>query len=806
MSSIQSIFDRALRGALPDRQAAAKLAGFDDVRELAGVAKQIRDRGHPGALTYSPKVFIPLTELCRDVCHYCTFAKTPGKLAQPYLSPEQVLEIARRGAAAGCKEALFTLGEKPELRYSAARSALQELGFSSTVAYLQAMAERVWKETGLLPHLNPGTMSRAEIGNLRPVAVSMGIMLESASTRLCARGGPHYGSPDKHPGVRLATIARAGAERVPMTSGILIGIGETREERVESLLALRELHDAYGHIQEIIVQNFRRKPGTPMADAEEPTAQDLLWTVALARILFGPDMSIQAPPNLAPEILGEIIQAGINDWGGISPVTPDHVNPEAPWPEIERLERVSAENGKTLAPRLAIYPAYIRDLETWVDPQLHASVLRHTDASGLARQGDWSPGMGVPIPTEERLQRASATLPRISRISSILQWAQAGRALHADQVVTLFDARGHEYRQVCEAADELRRELCGDVATYVVNRNINYTNICSYRCAFCAFSKGRGNSSLRGPGYNMPLDEIQQRCVQAWQRGATEVCLQGGIHPAFTGQTYLDITTAIREAVPEMHIHAFSALEIWQGAASLGVTVEDLLERLKAAGLGSMPGTAAEILDDEVRRIICPDKLTSRQWLEVIATAHKVGIPTTATIMFGHVDRPEHWARHLLSLRDLQLETGGLTEFVPLPFVHMEAPNYRRGQARKGPTFREVVLMHAVARLVFHRHLPNIQASWPKLGTDGVRALLNAGVNDVGGTLMNESISRAAGAGHGQEMTADRLVALITDAGRIPQQRSTLYKRVTPTGLAWRCATPDGMSERALAVYRDQQL
>ncbi len=805
MSSTQSILDKALRGVLPDRQAAVKLAEFDDVQELMRVAKQIRDQGHPGSLTYSPKVFIPLTELCRDVCHYCTFAKTPRKLAQPYLDPDQVLEIARRGAAAGCHEALFTLGEKPEARYSAARSALQELGFSSTVDYLRAMAERVWKETGLLPHLNPGTLSRAEIRSLRPVAASMGIMLESTSTRLCARGGPHHGSPDKHPGVRLATLARAGTERVPMTSGILIGIGETRHERIDSLLALRELHDAYGHIQEIIVQNFRRKPGTLMAAAEEPTARDLLWTVAVARILFGPAMSIQAPPNLAPEHLSEIIQAGINDWGGISPVTPDHVNPEAPWPEIERLERISAENGKSLAPRLAIYPAYVRDMETWVDPQLHTSVLRHSDAAGLARQGDWSPGMGVPVPVEERLQRSRTPMPRISRLTSILQRAQAGRALDIDQTLALFNARGQEYRQVCAAADELRRDLRGDTVSYVVNRNINYTNICSYRCAFCAFSKGRGNASLRGPGYNMPLEEIQQRCVEAWQRGATEVCLQGGIHPAYTGQTYLDITAAIRDAVPEMHIHAFSALEIWQGAASLGVTVEALLKQLKAAGLGSMPGTAAEILDDEVRRIICPDKLNSDEWLQVIATAHRVGIPTTATIMFGHVDRPEHWARHLLRLRDLQLETGGLTEFVPLPFVHMEAPNYRRGLARKGPTFREVVLMHAVARLVFHRHLPNIQASWPKLGTDGVRALLQAGVNDVGGTLMNESISRAAGAAHGQEMTADRLVALIADAGRIPQQRTTLYGSIQQPGSGWRCGATESGTDSGLAVYRDRQ-
>jgi len=763
---------------------ALALAGRDDLDGLLSVARQLRDQGHPSLLSYSPKVFIPLTQLCRDVCHYCTFAKTPKRLERPYLLPEQVLEIARHAVAAGCHEALFTLGDKPELRYGAARAALKQLGHETTLSYLKAMAELVWNETGLLPHLNPGVMSREEITTLRPVAVSMGIMLENSSSRLMEKGGPHYGSPDKHPGVRLATIAAAGAEKVPLTSGILIGIGETRLERTESLLALRELHRAYGHIQEVIVQNFRRKPGTVMADAPEPDIAELQWTIAIARMIFGPEMNIQAPPNLSTEHLGEIIDAGINDWGGISPVTPDHVNPEAPWPEVERLAGVSAERGKTLVSRLPLYPEYVTQLDNWVDPQLHTAIVRRADSDGFARQDSWSPGLGAVPPADElpvdvapqkvEPERASSTV-RISPLATVLQKAQAGKALNETEITGLFGARGADYGAVCCAANELRQELCGDKVTYVVNRNINYTNICYYHCKFCAFSKGRGSKSLRGKGYNMPLEEIQQRSMEAWQRGATEVCLQGGIHPSYTGQTYLDITAGIRKAVPALHIHAFSALEVWQGAATLGIPVEELLQRLQEQGLDTLPGTAAEILDDEVRRVLCPDKLNTAEWLQVIGAAHRLGLPTTATVMFGHMDQPVHWSRHLLRLRELQLETGGLTEFVPLPFVHMEAPIYRKGNARLGPTFREVVLMHAVARLVFNKLIPNIQASWTKLGEEGVKVCLDAGVNDLGGTLMDESISRAAGAMHGQEMSPERLQAIIIAAGREPKQRTTLY-------------------------------
>jgi FO synthase len=794
MSTARTLLQDALQGTLPSRSEALTLAEHDDLDELLGVARQVRDQGFPSLLSFSPKVFIPLTELCRDVCHYCTFAKTPKRIERPYLLPEQVLDIARRGKAAGCHEALFTLGDKPELRYSAARTALKELGFESTHDYLRAMAELVYRETGLLPHLNPGVMNGKEIRALRPAAVSMGIMLESSSLRLTEKGGPHYGSPDKHPGVRLATIARAGAENVALTSGILIGIGETRRERVESLLALRDLNDVYGHLQEVIVQNFRRKPGTVMANAPEPDIRELQWTIAIARVIFGAEMSIQAPPNLSTEHLGEIIEAGINDWGGISPVTPDHVNPEAPWPEIQRLTEVSARHGKSLVARLPLYPAYIDNLDRWVDPQLHTAVLRRMDSTGHARRSDWSPGLGAAVPQADvpanipaAAHRPGSAL-RISPLTKILQKAQAGKTLAEGEITALFEARGEDYRNVCQAADELRLDLCGDTVSYVVNRNINYTNICYYHCKFCAFSKGGSSSSLRGPGYDMPLEEIQRRSLEAWQRGATEVCLQGGIHPSYSGQTYLDIATAIKAVAPRLHIHAFSALEVSQGAETHGIPVTEFLLQLKELGLGSLPGTAAEILDDEVRRVLCADKVNTAEWLDVIASAHRVGLPTTSTIMFGHVDRPVHWSRHLLRLRELQLETGGITEFVPLPFVHMEAPIYRRGQSRKGPTFREVVLMHAVARLVFHKLIPNIQASWTKLGEEGVSVCLEAGVNDLGGTLMNESISRAAGAMHGQEMSPERLQAIITAAGRQPCQRTTLYGEVSEERLVLPCS------------------
>jgi FO synthase len=722
--------------------------------ELCAEARTLR-RGT--VVTYSPKVFIPLTKLCRDVCHYCTFARPPRRGERAFMSEEEVLVVARAGAEAGCREALFTLGDKPELRYRVAREELARLGCETTVEYLARCAKLVLEETGLLPHTNPGVLAREELALLRTASVSQGLMVETATDRLSARGGPHFGSPDKLPAARLETIRLAGELRVPFTTGILIGIGDTRQERLEALLAIRELGERYGHVQEVIVQNFRAKPGTKMAGHPEPSLDELLWTAAAARVLLGPDWHIQCPPNLSGDDFGRLLDAGIDDWGGVSPVTIDHVNPEAPWPELERLSAETEAKGLALAPRLAVYPEYVSG--TWLDSGVMTHVLHAADGDGLARDDSWAAGSHTPVPFAPR-----DALPVDTR-----------DGLGEDEVARLFAARGDELHRVFAAADRLRREVNGDTVTYVVTRNVNYTNVCYFRCGFCAFSKGRLAANLRGKPYLVPLGEIVRRGWEAWERGAVEICLQGGIHPGFTGDTYLEICRALKAELPDLHIHAFSALEVWQGAATLGVSLEDYLGALRDAGLASLPGTAAEILDDDVRRVICPDKVTTGQWLRVHDVAHRVGLRSTTTIMFGHLDGPRSWARHLIELREQQRRSGGFTEFVPLPFVHMEAPIYLRGGARPGPTFREAMLMHAVARLALHPWITNIQASWVKLGVEGAQAVLRAGANDLGGTLMNESISRAAGADHGQELSPEAMEAAIRAIGRTPRQRTTLY-------------------------------
>ncbi|MGE3145437.1 MAG: 5-amino-6-(D-ribitylamino)uracil--L-tyrosine 4-hydroxyphenyl transferase CofH [Pseudorhodoplanes sp.] len=726
--------------------------------------------GHGERISYSRKVFIPLTRLCRDVCSYCTFATSPRQVGSAYLSPEEVLVIARAGEDAGCREALFTLGDKPELRYPAARAALRTLGFASTADYLAFTCELVLRETSLLPHVNAGVMSDDEMIALRRVSVSQGIMLETAAERLSLHGGPHYGSPDKLPAVRLANIEAAGRLAIAFSSGILIGIGETRPERLDALFALRALHRRFGHLQEIIVQNFRAKTDTRMAQAPEPDLDDLLWTAAAARLVFGPQMNIQVPPNLSFGEFPRLLSAGINDWGGISPVTPDHVNPEAPWPHLDRLDQATREAGFALVERLAIYPQHALAPQLWLDRSLRAKVSGTIDSSGLVRDDRWFVGLSESPPP------AIAGRPSRPTLDAVLAQAQAGERLDARAIVGLFAARGDAADEICAAADDLRARVNGDTASYVVNRNINYTNVCQYACRFCAFSKGRGHEALRGSPYDLSLDEVARRVAEAWDRGATEVCMQGGIHPSYDGNTYLELVRVAKDAAPYIHVHAFSPLEVAHGASTLGLSMHAFLERLKAAGLGSLPGTAAEILDDAVRRDLCPDKLDTTQWLEVIAAAHAVGLRTTATIMFGHIETTASWAAHLLHVRDLQERTGGFTEFVPLPFVHMEAPMHLKGLSRKGPTWRETRLMHAVARLVLHPLIGNIQASWVKLGPQGVAHLLSCGVNDLGGTLMNESISRSAGTQHGQEFPPEAMEVLIRAATRQPRQRTTLYR------------------------------
>ncbi len=810
MNARDQSFPRIAQSQL-SRQEAFGLAGEGDIRALMVAAAARRDAAHGDIVSYSPKVFIPLTKLCRDVCHYCTFARPPQPGQRAFLSIEEAVAIAEAGRAMGCTEALFTLGDKPELRYRLVREELAALGHETTLSYLAETAKAVLDRTGLLPHLNPGVMTRDDLEALSRVSISQGIMLESVSERLCEKGGPHYGSPDKHPEVRLETIRAAGELGIPFTTGLLIGIGETRRDRVEALLELRDLHSLYGHIQEVIIQNFRPKPGTRMAGRDAASLEEQLWTIAVARLILPPEMNIQAPPNLQPDGLRDLLAAGINDWGGISPVTPDHVNPEAPWPRIRALEAECAAMGKRLRPRLPLDPAYVRELESWTLPATRRRILRSVDADGWPRGDEWFAGAPSPLPQAEVALLRSPSARR-GRRAPILDKAAAGRVLRPGEIVTLFQARGDEFAAICAAADALRAEAVGEAATYVVTRNINYTNICTYRCQFCAFSKGKTAAHLRGKPYDLRLDEIAGHAREAWRRGATEVCMQGGIHPDYTGQTYLDICRAVRTAAPGIHIHAFSPLEVHHGAATLGLSLTDFLTALKDAGLASLPGTAAEILHNEVRAVLCPDKIGGARWLEVMRAAHKVGLRSTATIMFGHVDRYEHWADHLLRLRELQDETRGFTEIVPLPFVHMEAPIYLKGRARRGPTFREAMLMHAVARLALHGQIANVQASWVKMGPDGMGLCLKAGANDMGGTLMYESITRSAGANHGQEMTPQRLETIAKEHGRNPRQRTTLYaqapleRREAALGATAPAAPPasllvaSGWSERVCAT------
>ncbi|MCP9490633.1 MAG: 5-amino-6-(D-ribitylamino)uracil--L-tyrosine 4-hydroxyphenyl transferase CofH [Solirubrobacteraceae bacterium MAG38_C4-C5] len=748
-------------------------------------------------VTYSPKVFIPLTQLCRDGCWYCTFAQPPKRLEAPFLTPEEVVDLALRGAQAGCHEALFTLGEAPEARYDVARTWLADHGYATTVDYLVAMCELVVSETGLLPHANAGALSRDELAVLREVTASQGMMLESLNADLPC----HRGAPDKHPSRRLATLEAAGKLAIPFTTGILVGIGESRADRAEALEAIAASHARHGHVQEVIVQNFLPKAGTAMRDHPPCPTEDLLEAIALARTILPPDVHLQAPPNLSDDF-GALLDAGIDDWGGVSPVTADHVNPERPWPAVERLREVTEARGRVLAPRLTLYPRYALEPERWQAERMRFAVLDRMDAEGLGRD---DPGALLPQRTEDATNVGDGAEVRLvgrrstawcsggdvrppallsgrraraaGAVGEVLEGVRVGQEPGEAELVTLFTARGPEVAAVGQAADALRRETVGDVVTYVRTRNVNYTNVCTYRCTFCAFAKGPLSLNLRGRPYLLTEAQVAQRAVEAWEAGATEVCLQGGIHPTFDGDFYERVCRAVKEAVPDIHIHGFTALEVTEGARRLGEPLEDYLRRMMAAGLRSLPGTAAEILDDPVRAILCPDKVTTDEWLEAHRTAHRVGLRSNVTIMFGAVEQPVSWARHLLRARGLQQETGGFTEFVPLPFVHMAAPLYLRGRARRGPTFRETVLMHAVGRIALHGWIDNVQCSWVKVGLDGAAQLLRAGVNDLGGTLMDENISRAAGASHGQGVEEAQLREVAGRVGRPLEERTTLYGR-----------------------------
>jgi FO synthase len=793
-----------------DEAQALLAATGEDLDRLMTVARRVRDAGleasgRPGVVTYSKKVFIPLTRLCRDRCHYCTFVTVPGKLDSPFLSPDEVLAIAREGAALGCKEALFTLGDRPEVRWPEASAWLEEAGYDSTLEYVRAMSIRVLEETGLLPHLNPGVMSWAEMSRLKPVAPSMGMMLETTSTRLTEKGHPHYLSPDKEPAVRLRVLEDAGRLNVPFTTGLLIGIGEDLAERADSILELRRIARAYGSIQEVIIQNFRAKPNTAMRH---------LAAIAATRVLMGPSMRVQAPPNLVDLVeCRTLLDAGVDDFGGISPLTPDHVNPERPWPNVDKLAALCASAGFELRERLTAHPPYLSD--PWLDPRLRTHVDALAGPDGLADpsilpaglpwqepDGGWSVSTGrtdlhTTIDTEGRTtdRRSdfddvygdwSALREQVSRdtrperlsndIAAALRAAERDPAgLSSEHALTLMTAaEGPALDAVTSFADQLRRDAVGDEVTYVVNRNINFTNICYTGCRFCAFAQRKTDSDA----YTLSLDEISTRARIAVSVGATEVCMQGGIDPEMPGTAYFDIAAAVKTAEPGLHVHAYSPMEVMNGVSRTGLSIAEFLIAAKEAGVDSLPGTAAEILDDDVRWVLTKGKLPTAQWVEVVKTAHSVGLPTTSTMMYGHVDHAGHWVKHLKVLADIQRDTGGFTEFVPLPFVHQSSPIYLAGVARPGPSVRDNRAVHAMARIMLHGLIDNIQTSWVKLGPEQLTAVLKGGVNDLGGTLMEETISRMAGSMNGSRKEREELEAMAREAGRPARQRTTTYGRV----------------------------
>jgi FO synthase len=829
-SAISRALKRAENGVTIDALEAETLlhARGADLDRLLLAAGRMRDSGlekagRPGVITYSRKVFIPVTHLCQDRCHYCAFVKSPAQLKRAgkdmFMSPDEILEVAKQGAALGCKEALFTLGDRPEARWPEAREWLDANGYDSTLSYLRAMAIRIMEETGLLVHLNPGVMTWEEIQRLKPVSPSMGMMLETTSTRLfLEKGEAHFGSPDKDPAVRLRVIEDAGRSNVPFTTGLLLGIGETYAERVDGLFAIRAASRRHGHIQEVIIQNFRSKLSTAMMRKLDLPLEEYIAAVAVSRIVLGPGARLQAPPNLTdPAELELLVRAGIDDWGGVSPLTPDHVNPERPWPEIDELSRLTAAAGYQLHERLTVHPHYVRAEEPWLDPRLVPHVRALATPDGLAVESripvgqpwqepdpEWLGSGRVNLHTEidtegrtgdrrsdfedvygdwsELREAVSASFQGPSRrveghsgdpaVRAALLRAETDPAGLTDaEYLALLNAEGRDLDALAGLADRVRHDTVGDRIGYVVNRNINFTNVCYTGCRFCAFAQRRTDADA----FTLSMQQVGDRVDEAWAIGATEICMQGGIHPDLPGTAYFDLAREVKSRQPGIHLHAFSPMEIVNGSARTGLSYHDFLLEAQAAGLDTIPGTAAEILDDEVRWILTKGKLPASAWIDIVTTAHRLGIRSSSTMMYGHVDNPGHWVGHLRTLSRIQDETGGFTEFVLLPFIHTNSPVYLAGVARPGPTPQENRAVHAVARLMLHGRIDHIQTSWVKLGTAGTQLMLQGGADDVGGTLMEETISRMAGADNGSEKTVDELETLASDIDREAYQRTTTY-------------------------------
>ncbi|WP_409047584.1 7,8-didemethyl-8-hydroxy-5-deazariboflavin synthase CofG [Microbacterium sp. HA-8] len=762
---MESLATRRLDAA--DAEALLTAAGdeFDALLDAAAAVRDegLRRAGRPGVLTYSRKVFLPVTTLCRDRCHYCVFVDTPGQLLRAhkplYMSAEQVLTVARRGAALGCKEALFTLGDRPEQRWPEARTWLDAHGYASTLDYVAAMARLVRRETGLLPHLNPGVMTLDELRALRPTAPSMGMMLETTSRRLFEEPGQvHFGSPDKDPDVRLRVIDDAGTARVPFTTGILVGIGETLRDRAESLIAIRDAHERHGHVQEVIVQNFRAKPRTAMQGAPDADLREYAAAIAVARLVLGPDMRIQVPPNLSdPAEFELLVRAGADDWGGVSPLTADHVNPERPWPHLDDLTARTADLGFVLRERLTAHPEYIRDAALWLDPEIIPATLALADPdSGLAAEDAPASTATRRAPRAGRGDPASRTADLVSRA------ADDPAALDDAEWVALLEATGTALDALAETADQLRRFTAGEAVSIVDNRNVSSS---AYR------------ARPAGEPDTFDLRDLTGIVRDARDLGVSELCVQGLVDPREAPDAALEIARTIRDAGPGIHLHAFRPADIDDLARRTGMGLDDALAAMREAGVHTVPGTGVKILSERVRPLVAPDDLATPRWVEVITAAHRAGFRSTSVLFYGHVETAAERVAHLRRLMAIQTETGGFTEIVPIPL-----PGHGVALVPGRPAIDEHRAMFAVARLMLSGTIPHVQVPWPRLDDNTVQTLLRSGADDLGGTLRDGRVLPRVGVEYGREMTLERAARISGGLFRPLRVRTTDYREPVRAG------------------------